>query len=259
MTRNQARQILWGYRPGAGQPSPETQEALTLARRDEELSRWLREQQKWHAAVGAEWRKIQPPPRLKELIFFQGKLAQSKVVVGKPTWKSLVPPLWVRPRMAWAAAAAITLLIGLSALLLRPHTESLSFQAYQARMVGFALREYRMDIVTDDRQEIRQFLAEHGRPADYQLPARLEAAPALGGARLSWQGHPVSMICFALDQREMLYLFVLPDQAIREGVLPSPSPRFAPSKGLTTASWRQGERVYLLAGRLSEDALRGFF
>jgi anti-sigma factor RsiW len=253
MNRNQARRILWDYRPDVSQPSAATQEALEFAAQDAELNRWFDDQQNWHATVRAELRSIQPPPDLKELILAQGQLAQERF--AEPP---VLIPLWRRPALAWAAAAAIALLIGLSALLLRPQTESLSYEAFQARMVGFALREYRMDIVTDDRQEIRRFLAEHGREADYELTRGLEAAPALGGARLSWQGHPVSMICFALGQREMLYLFVLPEEAIQEGGLPTETPQFAPSKGLMTASWRRKEKVYLLAGPLEQEALKKF-
>jgi uncharacterized membrane protein YbaN (DUF454 family) len=236
-------QKLMVYRPDVDEPELGTLEALDLARRDEELNRWFTEQQRLRRTIRAELRSIQPPPGLKEAI-----LAQAKA-----------PPIpWWRHQIAWAAAAAVVLLLAMAAFWMRPKAEALDFAAFQSRMVSFALREYRMDIVTNDPQEIRRFLEEQGRPADYTLPAGLEAARPLGGARLSWQGHPVSMICFDLNQRDMLYLFVLPESAIQEGTPPPERPQIVPSKGLMTASWISEGRVYLLAGPLSPGELRTF-
>ena len=82
-------------------------------------------------------------------------------------------------------------------------------------MVGFALRHYRMDIVTNDAQQVRQFLKSRGAPADYALPAGLQATPVMGGASLSWQDAPVAMVCFDLTTNKILYMFVIDAAAIR--------------------------------------------
>jgi hypothetical protein len=243
MNRDQARHILLDYRPELDEPEAQTQAALDLAMRDNELNRWFIEQQSLRRTIRAELHSIMPPPDLKQTILVHGK-------------SKLAGPAWWRAEFAWAAAAAIALLIAVAALWLRPQSESLDFAAFQARMTGFAVREYRMDILTNDPQEIRRYLAERGSPSDYLLPTGLQAAQPIGGARLSWQGHPVSMICFDLNERDMLYLFILPESAIQEGRPPPGIPQFTPSKGLMTASWSREQQVYLLAGPLSIEVLR---
>ena len=63
-------------------------------------------------------------------------------------------------------------------------------------MVSTALREYRMDIVTNDMRTLRHALQAKGAPADYELSQGLETMQLTGGAALTWRNHPVSMVCF---------------------------------------------------------------
>jgi hypothetical protein len=232
MTRDEAKGILLDYRPGLTEPTSQTAQALELAQRDPILNDWFARQQAWHRNVRVELREIEIPADLKQNILRNHRQRF----------------FWRRTEFAWAAAAAVAALIFISIFWGRSPGEELTFQAYRDRMVGFALREYRMDLLSENREEIRRYLEAQGGPADFELPPELEAAPLLGGAKLSWQGEPVSMVCFALDEREILYLFIVREEAVKEGEIPGEQPEIGPVKRLMTASWRHDGKIYLLAG-----------
>jgi hypothetical protein len=240
VTREEAKQALLGYRPGINDPAPEVAEALEAARRDPQLNAWLAEQVQWHETVRNALRSVEPPPGLQ-----QGILLQRVVVPLRPRWG-----------FALAAAAVLAALLVVSALWLRPPVEQISFEAFRDRMTGFALREYRMDILTKEREEVLEYLARRGAPADFALPSGLDAVSTLGGARLAWQGNPVAMVCFELNEREILYFFVMEETAVKQGNLPPPVPEFERVKGLMTASWRSEGRIYLVAAQASEAEMR---
>jgi hypothetical protein len=144
-----------------------------------------------------------------------------------------------------AAAAMIMLLLGLAPLWLSPRNPD-RFTDYRSRMVRTVLREYRMDIVTNDMTQVRQFLAAHEAPADYALTKGLEALQLTGGGLLRWRGNRVSMVCFDRGDKAMLYLFVIQRAALKDAPRESLQP--AKVNKLATLSWSQGDKTYVLAG-----------
>ena len=62
-----------------------------------------------------------------------------------------------------------------------------NFVAYRDRMVRTALRDYRMDLLNDDLDQIRQYLAQHGGQGDYILSQPLARLRGFGCAILSWK------------------------------------------------------------------------
>ncbi len=242
VNRQQAKRILIGYRPGIDDDSDaEVKEALRLVETDEQLRKWLEHQRAWHGAIRAHLNKIHVPPDLAWQILAQRRIAA---------------PLWRRREFLVAAAAACLLLLAISAFWWRRTDEESTFAAFRSRMVRFAVREYRMDIVTNDATEVRQFLAKGGAPADYTLPRGLESRPVIGGARLSWQGHPVSMVCLSAETKETLFLFVVNRTDVRDGTAPAQAPEIVSLHRLNAAAWTLGDRIYLLAAPLEEPELR---
>ena len=242
MTFAEAKQILLVYRRGIDDAAePQTAEALALASRDPELGGWFQQHCAFQDAMRAKLREIELPAQLKVRI-----LAQRKVI-PLPTW-------WRRP--AWlAAAACLALLIGLASLWFRP-AKADEFANFQARMVSTALREYRMDIVTNEMSQVRQFMAARGAPADYVVGPGLSRLQLTGGGLLRWRNHPVSMVCFDRGDRQMLYLFVMDRSALKD---PPPStPRVTQVRELVAASWSQGDKTYVLAGPEEPDFLRKY-
>ncbi|MBI5383826.1 MAG: hypothetical protein HZA90_03975 [Verrucomicrobia bacterium] len=233
MTSSEAKLALLPYRPGAlDATEPEMAEALALTQQDAELGRWFEEHCAYQDAVRRKFRSLMPPADLKERI-----LAERKIVRPQFSWQK--PAVWI------AVAAVILLFAGLAVMLTRPAAPD-RFADYRARMVRVALREYRMDIVTNDMTQVRQFMAQRGAPADYEVPAGLGRTKLTGGGLLKWRGNPVSMVCFDRGDKQMLYLFVLDRTVVKDA--PPASPQVTKVNKLVTASWTQGDKTYVLAG-----------
>jgi hypothetical protein len=232
MTTAEARKILLLYRPGVDDGTdPEMAEALALAKQDPELAIWFARQCGFHQAVRAKLRAAQPPTDLRERL-----LAQQKVV--RPGfWQG--PPIWL------AAAAVFALLLGISAVLLRP-TPPDRFADFRTRMVTKALRQYGMDITNSSMTEVRQFMSRRGAPADYEITPGLGRLQLTGGGFLQWRGHPVAMVCFERHDKELLYLFVLQRDALKDA--PDSTPKLEKVNKLFTVSWSKGDKAYILAG-----------
>jgi len=124
-------------------------------------------------------------------------------------------------------------------------------------LVRMALREYHLDIVTNDMDQVRNYLATHGGTGAYAVPAGLERLRLTGGGMARWRGNPVSMVCFDRGDREMLFLFVMEGTAVPDG--PPAVPALTKVNKLMTASWTRDGKTYLLAGPEDEEFLRKYF
>ncbi len=112
-------------------------------------------------------------------------------------------------------------------------------------MVRSALREYRMDLVTNDLSKVRHLMASRGAPSDFSVPKGLSQLPLTGGGVLQWRNHPVSMVCFNGGDNKMLFLFVMNRSAVKD---PPPTiPNLGQINKLQTASWSEGNKTYFLA------------
>jgi hypothetical protein len=243
VTDAEAKRILMAHRPGRGSADHdadvEVSAALEEVRRNPELAQWWQQQQAFHGAMAREFASAPVPRGLRAAI-----LAQAHVVPF---------PWWRQPR-AWAAAAMIALLLGWGALVLWPEDTTGSLATFRSRMVRTVLRQYRMDIQTNDMAVIRQFHATNGAPADYVLPSGLAALPASGAGILSWQGTRVSMVCLDAGARGTLFLFVASDTQVQ----PPSDREFAPVSSLMTVSWSGGRKVYVLASSDQRESLEKY-
>jgi hypothetical protein len=232
MTTAEAKRILLLHRPWLGTPtSAETAEALCQVERDVELKLWWENHLACQLDLRAKLRELPVPAHLKTAL-----LAERKVIR---------PEFWQRPAVWLAAAAACALLIGVAGLMLQPRVPD-RFTDFRSRMVRSALRQYSMDIVTNDMPSVRQFMAARGAPADYSLPPGLARLSLTGGAALKWRSTPVAMVCFDRGDQEMLYLFVM-DRAVAKDAPPA-TPHLEKVNKLMTVSWSEGDRAYVLAG-----------
>jgi hypothetical protein len=238
----EAKQILLLYRPGAGDADDlQMVQALDLTRQDPELGQWFEQHCAFQRAMRAKFQDIVPPPHLKAAI-----LAQQKIIH---------PPIWWQEPVWLAAAAVVALFLGLAGFWLWPHAPN-RFANFQARMVSTALRQYPMDIVTNDMLQVRQWMAARGAPADYDLTKGLERLKLTGGGLLRWRNNPVTMVCFDRGDTQMLFLFVMNRAAIKDP--PPASPQLAKVNDLQAASWTQGDKTYVLAGPEESDFARKY-
>jgi hypothetical protein len=232
MTPAQARQVLLLCRPGTSDlEDPEMVQALEVAGQDPALRQWYEQHCAFQTALRNKLRQIEAPAGLKARI-----LAQRKIVPLPVWWRR---PVWL------AAAAAVVLFVGILAVAIQAHPQD-RFANYRVRMVRAALREYAMDLKTPEDQQLRQFLAAKGAPADYVLPKGLAKLPLTGGGFLRWRNHPVSMVCFNQGGGQMLYLFVLDRSAVQDP--PPATPHWTNFNKFEVASWTRDSRTYLLAG-----------
>lgn len=245
MNNEEAKLILQAYRLG-GQDSadPQFQEALEQLKRDPELAHWFDDQCAFDTHVQVKLKSaLQPPAQLKAKL-----LAQRKVIR---------PVIWWR-QPAWLAAAAVFVLIAVIAgFWLNSATEP-QFEAFRQSMV----RDSRMmpghvKFMAKDVGQIQQWLSERGVNANLDLPAALSDKPTKGCRVIDWRGQKVTLICFMLDGKEHVDLFVIDTTQFRD-FTPRAAPQFARVDGLTTASWARGGKTYLLTSAADESVLRKY-
>lgn len=243
MNSQQAKKILALYRPQSVDAlDPEVAEALEQVKRDPELQGWFEQHCAFQTALRAKFKQITVPEGLKERI-----LTRDSTAIFKIGWRG---PHWL------AAAAAIALIVGIAGFWLQ-RDDGRGFPAFRERMARTALREYRMDVLTKDLTEIRQFLTRNDGRGDYVLTQGLEKLPGEGCAILSWRGQRVSLICFDGGNGTDLFLFIIHRSALA-GAPRTDVPEFARVNKLMTASWSVSDKTYVLAGAGAEAFLRKF-
>ena len=244
MTRDQAKLILAIYRPGIDDAEdPETAAALNLARCDAELAAWLDEHTALFHQIRSKLKQIEVPAKAAERL--------------QPT--APVPVFFPRPfrlRIGLAAAASVALLVGLGVWWFRSEPIN-QFETFQSRMVRNVMERYSMNFMTNDLKQIRQYLADHQGHADYVLSDALEKVPGRGCVLLRWHDRPVSLICFALNEREDFYLFIV-NRSVFSNPPEGSEPQLAKIGRFTAAGWTQGDKTYLLTGPVDEAFLRRY-
>ena len=250
MNRDEAKNILLLLRHDtADAKDPQIAEALALAKRDPELAVWLEAHCARQLAVGEKFRQIAVPAGLKEQIISEQAASERRIS---------------RRQTLRFALAVVILLFGALAVFWFPHrAPDDTLAIYQNQMVSIALRGYGMDLVTNDPAQIRTFLAQKQAPSDYVLPAALQKAGVVGCAVEGWQNAKVSMICFrtgkilAPGEPSDLWLFVV-DRTLVNGLSAGNLPQFSKVNRLVTATWTQGDKLYLLGTEGGEQAIRKF-
>jgi hypothetical protein len=155
--------------------------------------------------------------------------------------------------MVWSAAAAVLIFLGLLMFRQQPQAED-SFATFRSRMVQSVLRQYRMDIMTNDMGHIRQFLADRQAPANYTLPAGLARLPAMGAGVLSWQDRKVSMVCLDSGEKGTLFLFVVDKESVKR---PPEGRVSAKVKEMDTIAWTEAGEAYVLVGPGGKEWIEG--
>jgi hypothetical protein len=279
MTREEAQEVLLLFRPGtADAEEPQIIAAMEVARRDPELGQWFEQHQRFQATMRAGFRRIGAPEHLKVALLAAQKTqaemsrslpAESEAVAGttgrrapSPWWAKFWPAMG-RPSRAWwqqplwlSTSAAMVILTGL--VLFWPKTNIPDrFADYRAMMVSKAKRDYNMDWATDNMKQLRQRFGEKAAPADYHLTPGLEGLHLTGGARLTWRGNPVAMVCFLSGTNQKFWLFVMKSEALKDA--PGQAPKMdGLLSGLLTASWTRGGDIYLVVGPDEADFARKY-
>jgi hypothetical protein len=103
--------------------------------------------------------------------------------------------------------------------------------------------------------ELEQWLRANGSPTVGALPASLERLASLGCKTISWNGRPISIICFHGPGGEMVHL-AMTERAGLENAPPTGHPVYGTRDGWQTAAWSQGEMAMMLVTKAPEEQLR---
>lgn len=256
MTSEQAKEVLALYRPGTSDAQdPAFAEALELTRRDPELDRWFQQHCQLYAAIRAKFKATRVPEGLKEQI-----LAERKVHL---------PGFWRRPiGLPTAVLAAVVVVIAV-VLWMQPSDDT-SFQAFQEEQTHFAMRDYGMNLRTNNLGAIQAYLSTNGAPIGYVLPEGLAKAVAAGGltatgcALPDWRGKPVTMICFKTGRKlpgnpgSDLWFFVADARTMKHPPAQLTITPLTSASSVTMAAWTVGDKVYLLSGMGDADFLKSY-
>jgi anti-sigma factor RsiW len=247
MNSQEVMRILDGYRPGFGaEADPQVAEALRQVERDPALAQWLASQQRFDVEMSAAVKGISVPPDLKQQIL------KSRNIIKVPFWSRPLPSAWRAPI---AAAAAVLVLATISgAIIAQPASPFSDFR------LDLVTQDWggtpHLDFESNDLNKLKQWLAEHQGVSDFTLPAGLSSLSIRGCRAFRRDGEKVSQICLA-DGPRHLHLFIV-NRADFPDLLPEGAPDFEKCGVWKTASWRQGDKTYVLTGLNSHTFVNKF-
>jgi hypothetical protein len=240
MTREEAKRILWLYREGTDANDPAFAEALQEADRDPQLALWLKDHLAAYASIRAQLQAAPVPPGLTQKI-----LASQQLI-----------PWWRSPAYQLAASLFILAVLGIF-WFSRPAKEATldEYRRFTARVVT---GKYAMGLESADQAVVRRFLVANQAPSDFELPTNLAKERLLGCAALSWDGHPISLLCFRRQPgpgAPDLWFFITDGSTLPK---PIEAPQFANVTQIGTVGWSSAGKTYLLASREDAPALQRY-
>jgi hypothetical protein len=244
MDNREAKFILSAYRPG-GQDANDSRfsEALEQVRRDPILERWFRESVGFDSALTEKLRALDAPADLRESILAGSRVSR--------------PHRWSNAFIRWAIAAAVILCATLAPLIWhnwRP-AHLAGWQSEALDVVSSLVRnESNFDAQSHDAAELVGWLSANHAPAVQKLPPNLEKLESLGCKTFSWNGTPVSVICFVRPDGGLIHLVLAKAADGRRDNVP----RFVQQGDWATATWRSGDMICMLALEGRADQLRSY-
>ena len=251
MDNREAKFILNAYRPGGQDANdPRFAEALEQARRDPILQRWFDESVAFDAAMTAKLSATPVPSELRESILTGVRITRPETTPG---WKTR----WRK----WAIAAVVLLNATLGILIwhnTRPTpVAGWQLQALDAILSSIARNESHFDLISSNPTDLVRWLQANYAPAGKKLPNHLDKLPSIGCKTFFWGGKPVSLICFTLPGGRVIHLVMTTvstesDRAIKHRAKVIQQGHWA------TATWREGDMIYMLALEGSRDELHSY-
>jgi hypothetical protein len=248
MDNKEAKFILSAYRPdGQDVGDPRFAEAFEQTRRDSILERWFEESIAFDGTMTEKLATTPVPNDLRESILTGVKITRAPHL--KNRWRK------------WAIAAALVLSATLGVLIwhnTRPApVAGWQLQALDSILSSIARNESHFDVISRNPAELVKWLRANYAPAGNKLPHQLDKLPSIGCKRFFWGGKPVSLICFILPEGRAIHLVMTnvsteSDRAIKHKAKVIQQGQWA------TATWREGDMIYMLALEGSRDDLRSY-
>jgi hypothetical protein len=238
-------EILALYRPGTTDAAdPQMAEALELVKRDPELAAWFTEHCAVYDAIRGKLKSIPVPPGLKR-----------QIIVGRADHTRIIP----LPGNAkiLLAAAAVVLMTALAWFVLNGRPSENTFARYRDRMARSVQRTdaYYIKYYSTNQADVLAYFQANRRPNNFALSSSLKDLPAAGGSVLTWNNHPVEMLCLNAGGSG-LWVFVLDKNVVPDP--PGAAAQFSQVGKLMTASWSSGDKIYVLAGSSTDQDLKKY-
>jgi hypothetical protein len=244
MDNRQAKFILNAYRPGGQDASdPRFSEALEQARGDPILERWFSESVVFDAAVAEKLRAIEVPTGLRENII-------AGVKVSRPLRS---------PFIKWAIAAALISMAILGSLIWHETlpAQLVGWQSQALNVISSLVRnESSFDAQSHNANDLLAWLHANHAPAAQKLPHNLGKFESIGCKTFSWNGIPLSVICFMRPDGGLVHLVTT--NATRAITTAKTKPTLVRQGIWATATWQEGQMVYMLALEGSPEQLRRY-
>ncbi len=248
MDKRQARFVLQACRDaGSDVSDAQLTEAHACLERDPELAAWFEVEQAEDGSIARKLRGVPVPENLHEAI-----LARHAAVAPEPE----VSPSR-RRFVALALAASVVALAAVTVLMLRPARPTVDLAAFRREMQASVSGGVRLSFTHADTAQLQQWLQEKRGLSGYVIPAGLRGQPGIGCRSWTWNGQPVGLICFKIENGKAVHLFILDRRAVPDAPKDA-SPRVANSDGWSSAAWSEGETLFLLVGEGSSDQLTRF-
>jgi hypothetical protein len=247
MDNREAKFILNAYRPGGQDASdPRFAEALEQARRDPVLEQWFKKSIAFDATVTEKLRAVAAPVDLRENILAGVKISR--------------PPRWSNRFIKLAIAAALISMAIVGSLIwheTRP-THLAGWQNQALTVISSLVKnESSFDVQSHNPAELVSWLRSNRAPAAQALPVNLGKLESLGCKTFSWNGTPVSVICFMRPDGGLIH-FVATAATPATDHIGNGKPTLLRRGNWTTATWREGDKIYMLAIEGSPEQLRPY-
>lgn len=241
MDKYKARFVLQSIRPdGADAAEPEFVEALEVAQSDPELGPQFAAEQALDRVIASKLASLPVPDGLCDSILARAEVSRS---VGR---RRFVQRL--------ALAASVALLATVAAVWWSNARRAVSFDSYRQEMVGRLDGRIQLSFTSQQADELQQWLAQTRGVTGLEIPTGLKHLSAIGCRTWTWNDRPAGLICFLLEGGQAVHLLVISRAAVPNPPRPA-EPEVLHVGNWETASWTQGENVYVLAGKLDRAAL----
>ena len=246
MDNREAKFILNAYRPGGEDANdPRFAEALAQARRDPMLEQWFRDSVAFDSAMTDKLRGITTPTDLRE-----------KILVGVKVSR----PLRSRPLLKWAIAAAVLVAAIVGSLILR-ETNKPRLAGWQTQglstITSLVHGQSSFDAQSHSANQLINWLQTNQAPVAPRLPKNLETLESLGCKTFPWNEELVSVICFTRPDGGLVHLVITNASTTSDRALKG-KPELIQQGEWATATWREGDKIYMLALEGSRDQLRTY-
>src|SRR5262249_15708761 len=213
-------------------------------RRDPILERWLSESIAFDAAMTEKLGTIEVPPDLRENIL-------AGVKVSRPLRS---------PSVKWAIAAAVVLTAIVGSVIWH-YTQPVHLAGWQTQALdvvsSLVRNESSFDAQSTNAGDLLAWLRANYAPAAERLPDKLDELTSLGCKTFSWNRQPVSVICFMRPDGGLIHLVTINASALSERAIKREA-KFVQQRHWATATWREGDMIYMLALEGSRDQLQSY-